>query len=114
MENNNIDKIMKNIKNIPEMITQSKEIVSKIIVDGESGAGLVKTRLNGKKEILKIKIDPSLMKEDKFIIEDLVLSAINDANKKVDIEVNKKMVSIMQDIGLPDNFISMIPFINHK
>jgi DNA-binding protein YbaB len=54
------------------------------------------------------------MKEDKFIIEDLVLSAINDANKKVDIEVNKKMVSIMQDIGLPDNFISMIPFINQK
>jgi hypothetical protein len=62
----------------------------------------------------RAKIDNSLMKEDKFIIEDLVSSAINNANKKVDIEINNKMLNMMHEMGIPNNFISMIPFINSK
>jgi DNA-binding protein YbaB len=54
------------------------------------------------------------MKEEKFIIEDLVSLAINNANKKVDIEVNNKMTDLMQDMGIPNNLISMLPFINSK
>jgi len=114
MTNNNIEDIIKNIKNIPEMISKSKEILSNIHVYGESGAGLVKVRLNGKKHVIKISIDSSLMKEEKFIIEDLVSLAINNANKKVDIEVNNKMTDLMQDMGIPNNLISMLPFINSK
>jgi len=114
MKNENIANLIDNIKNIPEMIDKSKQIISKIQVYGESGAGLVKVKLNGKKEVVKLSIEKSLMKEDKFITEDLVMEAINNANKKVDIEINGKIIGLMNEMGIPNNFISMIPFINSK
>jgi hypothetical protein len=112
--NNQFENIIKNIKNIPEILDKSKHELSKIHVYAESGAGLVKVKLDGKKNILNLRIDNSLMKEDKFIIEDLVIEAINNANKKVDVEVNNKMLSIMNEMGIPNHFLSMIPFINSK
>ena len=54
------------------------------------------------------------MKEDKFIIESLVIEAINNASKKVDTEINKEMIKTMNDMGIPSHFISMLPFINIK
>lgn len=114
MTSNNIEDIIKNIKNIPEVISKSKDILSNINVYSESGAGLVKVKLDGKKQVIKINIDSSLMKEEKFIIEDLVSLAINNASKKVDIEVNNKMTDLMQDMGIPKNLISILPFINSK
>ena len=114
MTTHNIEDIVKNIKNIPILIAKSKDILSKIHIYAESGAGLVKVKMDGRKILLKVRIDKSLMKEDKFIIEDLVTEAINNANRKVDIEVNKKMVVFMDEMGIPQQIISMLPFIGSK
>jgi len=114
MTNDHFENVINNIKNIPEILKKSKDIISSIIIYAESGAGLVKVKLNGKKEIIKIHVHHSLMKEDKLIVEDLVKEAINNANKKIDIEVNNKMISIMKEMGVPHHFISMLPFFNSK
>ena len=114
MTTHNIEDIVKNIKNIPILIAKSKDILSKIHIYAESGAGLVKVKMDGRKILLKVRIDKSLMKEDKFIIEDLVTEAINNANRKVDIEVHKKMVVFMDEMGIPQQIISMLPFIGSK
>jgi len=102
------------LKNIPEILHKSRNIISTINVYGESGAGLVKVKLNGKKEVLKIHIDHVLIKENKIIIEDLIKEAVNNANRKVDIEINKNMIKNMKEMGIPHHFISMLPFFDSK
>lgn len=109
MSNNKLDNI---IKNIPIAILKSQKAFSKIIVTGEAGAGLVQVKLDGKKNILDLKIDNMLMQEEKLIIENLISSAINKANKKVDAEVNVKLTSIVSEMGIPSNIASILPFIN--
>ena len=114
MDNKNFNNILKNIDKIPDFISSSNKILSTIQASGESGAGLVKVILNGKKKLLNIKIDNSLLKEDKKILENLISSAINNANDKINIEINNKISTTIKDIGLPENFISMLHFINNK
>jgi len=109
MKNDNIENI---IKKIPEIIDKSKHTLSKIHVYGESGSGLVKVKMNSQKKIIKLFIDKAIVKEGKFIIEDLVIEAINNANKKIDIEVNNEMIRIINKMGIPNHFITMLPFIN--
>lgn len=111
MENNNFENILQNIQKIPQIISKSKDIISKITVVGESGVGLIKVKVNGKKKLINIEIEKSLMSEDKSILQDLILLAINNANEKIDVEINSKMANLMKEIGIPENFISMIPFI---
>ena len=74
----------------------------------------MKVKINGKKQIIKLRIDESLMKEDKAILEDLIIESVNNANKKVDAEINNKMIRVLNDLGIPSHFISMFPFIDSK
>merc|ERR1711976_934193 len=103
IKNDEFEHLMQNIKHLPEIINKSKEDISKITAYGESGAGLVKVKINGKKEVIKIRINNSLMKEDKIIVEDLVTEAINNAGKKVDVETCIKIKNIMKNMGLPQH-----------
>ena len=71
-------------------------------VEGQSGAGLVKVKLNGKMEARSIKIDPSLIKPDEAeILEDLILAAFQDAKSKAETAVQAKMQEITGGLQLP-------------
>lgn len=111
MVNNNLEKEILNIENMTERIKKMKYVLSKMYVYGESGAGLVKVKMNGEKNLVKLKIDRSIMKEDKLVLENLIIKAINIANKKADIEINSEIVKTMKEIGIPKKFISMFPLI---
>ena len=88
-----------------EMQARAKEMQAKLAqieVEGVSGAGLVRVTLNGKSELVRITIDPSLMKaEDRVTVEDLVVAAHADARTKLERSVAEAMKSFAGALGLP-------------
>jgi hypothetical protein len=79
------------------MQTQIEEVQSQLsdmVIDAESGGGMVSVKVNGKQEILELNIDNDALKEDKEILEDLIISAINKGLSKAQSESQNKMNSI--------------------
>ena len=72
-----------------------------MIVEGSSGAGMVRVTLNGKGEMRGLKIDPSLAKDDVSVLEDLIIAAHNDAKGKVEYQTNAKMQELTAGLPLP-------------
>ena len=90
----NIKKLMKQAQDMQnQMITTQKELES-MEVEGNAGGGAVTAKLNGKKEILSLKIDSDLLKEEKDMIEDMIIACINQAQTKIDKISKEKMDSI--------------------
>lgn len=73
-------------------------------VTGESGAGLVSINFNGRYEARSVKIDPSLLGEDKDVLEDLIAAAINDGARRVEVAAKEKMAAVTDGMGLPPGF----------
>lgn len=84
--------MMSKVKEMQEKMKIAQESLAEIIVEGESGAGMVKAKVNGKKELISIDIDASLMKEeDKEMVQDLVVAATNKALAEADIQSKEKL-----------------------
>ena len=71
---------------------------------GESGAGLVKITINGAHNCRRIEIDPSLMEDDKEMLEDLIAAAFNDAVRRAEELQKEKMASVTAGMPLPPGF----------
>jgi DNA-binding YbaB/EbfC family protein len=79
-------KMMGQIKDVQAKDKKAQEELVHITADGEAGAGMVKATVNGKRQVIKIDIDNSLMNDnDKEMIQDLTVAAINKAMEEVDI-----------------------------
>jgi DNA-binding YbaB/EbfC family protein len=75
-----------------EKMKEAQESLAEIIVEGESGAGMVKAKVNGKKELISIDIDSALLKEeDKEMVQDLIVAATNKALTEADIQSKEKL-----------------------
>ena len=84
--------MMKQAQQMQEKLQKAQaESAAKKVV-GESGAGLVSVEMNGRHDVSRVTIDPSLLTEDKEILEDLLAAAVNDAVRKVEAG-NKDMLS---------------------
>jgi len=95
-------KMMKQAQEIQGRIQQLQDELANLEVEGQSGAGLVKIKLNGKGDARAIKIDPSLIKpEESEILEDLIVAALQDAKGKVEAAVKAKMHEITGGLALP-------------
>lgn len=78
-------KMMGKIKELQEKMKEAQKSLALITAEGESGAGMVTAKVNGKKQVVSVEIDSSLLREnDKDILQDLVVAAINKALKEVD------------------------------
>ena len=75
-------KVLEQAKNMQSKMKETQEIINKIQVEGISGGGTVKVQLNGDGELIKLFISPEVIKENKEILEDLIVAAHNDAKKK--------------------------------
>ena len=99
------------MKGIGDLMKQAQEMQSKmqeaqakmatIEVSGESGAGMVKVTMNCRYEVKRVEIDPSLMGEDKEILEDLLAAACNDTVRRVEKTQAEKMSELTGGINLP-------------
>jgi DNA-binding YbaB/EbfC family protein len=95
-------KMMKQAQEIQGRMQQLQDELANLEVEGQSGAGLVKVKLNGKGDARGIKIDQSLLKsEEAEMLEDLIIAALQDAKSKVEAAVQSKMQEITGGLALP-------------
>jgi len=88
--------IKKLLRQAQEMQEKMQEKMKSMVAEGSSGGGMVKILLTGEKKLQKIEISPEILKvEEKETLEDLIMAAFNDANEKIDKEID----SIMQSLG---------------
>lgn len=102
---------MKNINDLGDLLGQAQQMqahmqqlqseITKMEVVGESGAGLVRLTMNGAHEILKVQIDPSLVKQEqeRHMLEELIAAASNDATRRVEVAHREKMSQMTGGLG---------------
>ena len=101
---NDMGGLMKKAQKMQEDMQKAREEAAKAEITGEAGAGLVKVTMNGRHDVRKVDIDPSLLTEEKDILEDLLAAAINDAVRRVEANQKDKMSGLMSGMGMPPGF----------
>ncbi|HTL03589.1 MAG TPA: YbaB/EbfC family nucleoid-associated protein [Vicinamibacterales bacterium] len=95
----NIQQMMKQAQQMQERL---KKQMDDLRVEATAGGGMVTVVVNGNKQIQSLKIDPEVVsKEDVDMLQDLILAAINDAQRKADEELNKSMGGMMGGMKIP-------------
>jgi DNA-binding YbaB/EbfC family protein len=90
------------MKQAQEMQGRLQRELSELIVEANSGGGMVTVAVNGHKHILRLKIDPEVVsKDDVGMLQDLIVAAVNDANRKVDEAMKQKMGGLLGGLNLP-------------
>lgn len=100
----NMGELMQQAQKIQEQMKQAQEEIAKLEACGESGAGLVKVVMDGHHDVKRVSIDPSLMSEDREILEDLIAAAVNDAVRKVEATQKEKMAEMTKGFAFPPGF----------
>jgi DNA-binding YbaB/EbfC family protein len=94
--------MMKQAAQLQSKMKALQEELDHVEVEGVSGGGLVRVRMTAKTEVKAVKIDPSLMKaEECEILEDLLVTAHNDARRKAEAAMQEKMKALTGGLGLP-------------
>ena len=93
--------LMKQAQQMQENMKKAQEELSRTEVEGQSGAGLVKVVITCTFAAKKVTIDPSLLTEDKDMLEDLVMAAMNDAVAKAQAATQAKMSGFTAGLNLP-------------
>jgi DNA-binding YbaB/EbfC family protein len=93
--------LMKQAQQMQDNMRKMQEQLASVEVEGQSGAGMVKVVMTCKHDVKRISIDPSLVGDDKEMLEDLVAAAVNDAVRRVEATVQEKMGSLTAGMGLP-------------
>ncbi len=97
-----MSKMMEKVKEVQEKMKEAQENLANVTATGESGAGMVKAVVNGKKQVVDLEIDPDLLKpEDKEMAQDLIIAAVNKALVAVDAQVKEEMKKSTSGV-LPD------------
>lgn len=100
IKGDDLNKLMKQAQEMQKKMQDMQKEVAGTKVVGEAGGGLVKIKMNGKHDVLRVFIDPSLLK-DKEMLEDLVAAAVNDAVRQVEDMTKKTMSGLAKDMDLP-------------
>ena len=94
--------MMKQAKAMQEKMAGLQEEMAELTASGQSGGGLVTVTLSGKGEMTSLSIDPSLIKSDEGdILEDLVVTAHNDAKGKLELAMQEKTQALTAGLNLP-------------
>ncbi len=99
MMKNQLAGLMKQAQAMQDNLKKAQDELATILVEGQSGAGLVKVQMSCKHDVKRVTIDPSLLAEDKDMLEDLVAAAINDAVRRAEATSNEKMGKL--SAGMP-------------
>ena len=102
----NMSKLLKQAQEMQQQIEDVQSQLSELIIKADSGGGMVSVKVNGKQEILDLNIDPEAMKEDREVLEDLIISALNKALSKSQTDSQEKMNSVtggmMNGLKIPE------------
>ena len=108
MMKNQLAGLMKQAQTMQENMKAAQDAIAAMEVEGESGGGMVKIVMTGRHDVKRVTIAPSLLSEDKDMLEDLVAAAMNDAVRKVETASQQKMAGLTAGMPLPPGF--KLPF----
>lgn len=93
--------LMKQAQQMQDNMRKMQEQLALIEVEGQAGAGVVKVVMTCKHEVKRVAIDPSVLGDDKDMLEDLIAAAMNDAVRKVEASSQEKMAGVTAGLPLP-------------
>ena len=108
MMKNQLAGLMKQAQAMQDNMKKAQDALAQVEVEGQSGAGMVKVVMTCKNDVKRVSIDPSLLADDKDMLEDLVAAAFNDAARRVESTITEKMSGMTAGLGLPAGF--KLPF----
>ncbi len=100
--------LMQQAQKMQENMKRLQDELAQMEVEGQSGAGLVKVLMTCKNQVRRVSIDPSLVGDDKDMLEDLVTAAMNDAVRRAEEAAQQKMATVTSGLPLPPGF--KLPF----
>ncbi|KTC87311.1 MULTISPECIES: YbaB/EbfC family nucleoid-associated protein [Legionella] len=103
--NQNLGNLMKEAQKMQQRMQEAQEQLSRLIVEGESGGGMVKVKMNGRHDVIELKINKTLMEEDVEMIEDLTAAAFNDAVRRVEKASKEKISQLTAGLNIPTDFL---------
>ena len=101
MMKNQLAGLMKQAQAMQDNLKKAQDELSSIEVEGQSGAGLVKVTMTCKHDVKRIVIDPSLLADDKDMLEDLVAAAFNDGLRRAEEVSSEKMGKLTAGMPMP-------------
>ena len=108
MMKNQLAGLMKQAQTMQENMKQAQDAIAAMEVEGQAGGGMVKVVMTGRHDVKRVTIAPTLLSEDKDMLEDLVAAAMNDAVRKVETASQQKMAGLTAGMPLPPGF--KLPF----
>lgn len=96
-----IGQLMKQAQQMQADMKKAQQEMASITVTGESGGGMVKLEMNCQQKVKRLEIDDTLIGDDKEMLEDLIVAAFNDAQRKVETTVQEKFSGMTAGLNLP-------------
>ena len=97
-----IASLMRQAQELKKNFEQTQAELEHLTVTGSAGGGMVTVVVSGDKQLQSIKIDPEVVsKDDVEMLQDLILAAINDAHRKVDVQLGQQMQGLMGGLNIP-------------
>jgi DNA-binding YbaB/EbfC family protein len=109
MMKNQLAGLMQQAQKMQENVQRLNEELANLEVEGQSGAGMVKVVMTCKYKVRRVNIDPSLVGEDRDMLEDLVAAAFNDGVRRAEEASQQRMAAVTAGLPLPPGF--KMPFL---
>ena len=101
MMKNQLAGLMKQAQSMQDNMKKAQDALALVEVEGQSGAGLVKVVMTCKNDVKRVSIDPSLLADDKDMLEDLVAAAFNDAARRAETTSQEKLGRLTAGMPMP-------------
>lgn len=97
-------KILKQAQKLQSQVKELQEELGRREVEASSGGGMVTAKVSGKKDLVSLKIDPQVVGEDLEMLEDLIVAAVNEAQRRVDEMIKEEMGKMTGGLPIPGLF----------
>src|ERR1700751_904754 len=97
----NLQQLMKQAQQMQEKLQKQMETT---VVEATAGGGMVSVKMNGQKQLLSVQIEPEVFSGDKDMLQDLIVAAVNEANRKVDEALQGQLGSMTGGLKIPGLF----------
>lgn len=103
--NQNLGNLMKEAQKMQQRMQEAQQQLTELVVTGESGGGMVRVKMNGRHDVMDVKVNPSLVDEEIEMLEDLFAAAVNDAVRKIEKASKEKIAALTAGLNIPTDFM---------
>lgn len=103
--NQNLGNLMKEAQKMQQRMQEAQQQLTELVVTGESGGGMISIKMNGRHDVIEVKVKPTLLDEDVEMLEDLIAAAINDAVRKIEKASKEKISQLTAGLNIPTDLI---------